>query len=332
MSTNVIKGALETVFGQALSTSSDPDVVAPITFFDLHHLSLQCGAVGDRSPDLITDAVGRGPPASSNRHSSRISEPDGLKVKTLTGKIIPIDLQELDTVESLKYKIQEREGIPPDQQRLIFAGRQLQEDQLLSSCGVQNNSTIHLVLRLRGGNAEVRPYGFDMNIVDSAFSFDFTNLKDDGTVFYRGKHRYYRPYGWNRIALKVKDKFNDGNEWLGTQGLRTKSNANEWPVSYHGTAHNSANTIANDGFNLSKGRRFLFGHGVYTTPDVEVAALYAPTYEADGRRFKVVLQNRVNPASDRLIIISKKKTKVGEYWVSKDDVDVRPYGLLIKEV
>ena len=247
-------------------------------------------------------------------------------IKTLTGKTTTVKIKLSLTVEHLKSIVQVKEGVPPDQQRLIYRGRPLEDGRTLADYNVKNDyCTLHLVQRLCGGGGPAI-FTLDDDVLDPQYNFDFTDLEDDGSVFTRGDREYIRPYGWNRIALNVKDKY-ESTVWLGGTrgGIRTARVQGEWPVSYHGTKRRFAQQIASTKYDLAKGERFKYGRGIYSTPDPEIAEMYAQEFKFQGKRYKVILQNRVN-------MEDTEHVEEEDYYVTKDENNIRPYGILYKEV
>lgn len=262
------------------------------------------------------------------------SESFQVQVKSIsTKKRIILNTQGEDTFAELKDKIESAENIPADRISLLCSGNHTDDDQTLASAGVGPESSIRMLVHMKGGE-----YHLDLSQLDPAYDYDFTDEKPvSGRSFKRGGYKYNRPYGWKRVALRVKGKYRD-DKWLGLNGFRTSDVSGEWPVSYHGTGKHEADSILENGF--SPGRRAAFGRGVYSSPSIEMVGVkYARSFRhTDGLMWQIAFQNRVNPARGHLKVIGKSTTYVGaDYWLSpKQDVnagviDVRPYGLLFRK-
>ncbi|KAL6455771.1 hypothetical protein MHYP_G00356220 [Metynnis hypsauchen] len=171
------------------------------------------------------------------------------------------------------------------------------------------------------------------NFLDPQVDYDFMRGSDSSQCS-RGGEPYSRPWGWYRVALKVKNKYRDGNTWLGSDGWRSRSSTGEWPVSFHGTSIEGAKAITSSHYRAGPGQ--LYGRGIYSTPDILEADFYAmfKTFKSNktGKTYKVIMQNQINPK--KRVITAKKN-----YWLipvpeekSIVEQSICPYGILIKEV
>jgi len=121
----------------------------------------------------LPSVFGRPSSSASVAASACLNMPRGgmqLFVKTLTGKTVSIEVEEGESIEDVKAKISEKEGIPPEQQRLIFGGQQLQDAKTLDDYNVGDDATLHLVLRLRGGDNNIEEDHGGLDTVMNAFS------------------------------------------------------------------------------------------------------------------------------------------------------------------
>ena len=244
---------------------------------------------------------------------------------------LTLQVTEGHSVLQMKLQILEKGEIPLGlgQFDLLFGNKRLDDDRTVKDCGLQPGSTIYLALRLKGGAGELT---VSTDELAPEFDIDFTNETDDGKRYMRGGFEYKRPYGWKRLAVRAVGRY-ESDEWLGPDGIRTSQASGEWPVSYHGTDMSCAEKIVKEGY--KPGPRAKFGIGIYTSPSLEmVEREYAQEFPYDGKRYKIAFQNRVNPdPNGHLEIISASETGVGaEYWLSPKGDDVRPYGILFREV
>lgn len=203
-----------------------------------------------------------------------------------------------------------------------FNGKILHNGDTLYKCGIKDGAIIMLNIGVIGGGGE--EFYIDDDLLDPSYDYDFRGIDDRNQKFYRGGLEYKRPIGWKRYALKVNERY-ENDKWLGDSG---KSNGDtEWAVSYHGTKHQNMKSIYDNGYRV--GYNNAYGVGVYCTPNIETAAEYSEEFTGDdGKKYKIVLQNRVKPSA-----IKKASDNGGpdDYWYIENGKNIRPYSICVKE-
>ncbi|KAH7726880.1 hypothetical protein AAVH_05767 [Aphelenchoides avenae] len=250
----------------------------------------------------------------------KVTEADGDKVtifvKRLTGEVIEIACSGLkETVATLKLRIQDKENIPPDQQRIFFAGKQMSDSSTLLDYNVADKSTLQLLLRFKGSDFFF--YYTDPYFLHARFDYDFSDVLYDNEVFYRGGKQYHRPLGSKRYAIRVLGQYED-DKWLGEGGMRTASSADEWPVAYHGSMESRSGPIVQNG-----------GVGIYCTPNPQVALAYGHDFTFNGRRYQLIFQTRVDPSVLKVLKADGVDGAAGEYWLVPNGDHIRPYGICV---
>ena len=282
-------------------------------------------------------------------------------IKTLAGDIYTVIIDIDSTIIELKSIIADKAGAQPNQQCLIFAGKQLEDYKTLNNYGIIKGSSVNLIV-ISGLTSErkpkrkakiTKPRLLIRSQTESLFSiknicktepncdllekfktefkidpkaldpeYDYDFTKIvDKEKFYKGGREYFRPCGWYKYALKVKGKY-ENDDWFSSSDKNK-----EWAICYHGTDLKNVESIIKNGFKIGDNNKF--GKGVYCTPNVNTAAAYTTAFTKGGKKYKFVFQTRVKPSA---IVECSKNGGPNDYWLVKKESDIRPYSICIIEI
>ena len=255
-------------------------------------------------------------------------------IKFLQGNTISVPIAADTTVACVQLAVATHVDYSQEEVRLIYGGTTItdQPDLELRERGIAPNDVLcAIIVSTDDPTSVAKPslgsaaFYIDEDLLHPGYDFDFTHINDAGMKFMRGGYEYKRPCGWRRFALRVLGIYGGGNEqWLGSTG---RAGIGEWPVSYHGMQLASGDPSGGD----HEANRDRFGRGHYSSPNVALAEKYGTKFTFDGIKYVMVLQNRINP--DTMKIINKDRTRdIDEYWITLNEEDIRPYGICIKKI
>ena len=202
-----------------------------------------------------------------------------LLVKTLTGRVITLqNVKSTETILDVKIRIQKKIKIYHTKQRLIFAGKQLQDEKILTDEGVEENSTLHLVLRLRQSSEEY------LHVVNDILCEQVINLVDE-----RSNDKEYKQLvkKWDASCMYRADSFlkiehvfkieknYEQNMMIYNAVLSTQKNKGKEDLLFHGTNYGNITKIINTGFNRDYNITSLYGKGTYFSNSARIAAEYS---------------------------------------------------------
>mmetsp|Transcript_40783 Transcript_40783/g.118156 ORF Transcript_40783/g.118156 Transcript_40783/m.118156 type:complete len:322 (+) Transcript_40783:57-1022(+) len=173
------------------------------------------------------------------------------------------------------------------------------------------------------------------DIFDFRWNQDFRG-REEAEPTVRGGVMYTEPVGWKKFAIRVMNCFEGGNAWL-----RLDGSPGEWAVAYHGTNVQAMPSILTGGMRVGERQAYKdfrdsrtgerIGEGIYCTPSMKTAADFAPVWSIEGRKLQFVFQCRVRPEAIKRIH-EEVGRESGAYWLINDPSDIRPYGVLVREV
>jgi len=249
-----------------------------------------------------------------------------VNVRTLNGVHKIIDCALSSTIRDIKVSIEAQLNIPVAEQRLVFAGKALDDHLTVEETNIHKETTIHLIRiksqestdkitveksNMRESKKNNEPtllYFNGDDMLDPEYDYEFPNVTVDDKDHYRGGKLYRRPLGCLRYALKVLGRY-DNDWWLNDKNI-------EWPVSYHTSGKN----FLPDKVDKGDGQ-------VYVSPDYKLALDAAEKFEFEGQEYKLFYQDRVNPAN-----LKELQTSKGEYWALPSGNDIRPYAICVKKL